>query len=281
VAALADPNPTAAGGADRLRAAGIEVEFGVERVAACELNAAYLNALRSPRPWITLKLAVSSDGAITSAARSLGWFTGPESRRQVHHLRAGHDAVAVGLGTVLADDPALTVRDGPPPRVAPARVVFDDDARLPAASTLARTAGETPTLVLARTPERVDGRAGSEGLRLGVDERVAVLERCGVRVIRAESLEAGLAALRRDGIRSVLVEGGARVAGRLLERALVDRMIIFQSPIVLGAGALDAFAHAPGMSLADVTRYPVVEQRTFGDDTMTVYALHPAPCSPA
>jgi diaminohydroxyphosphoribosylaminopyrimidine deaminase/5-amino-6-(5-phosphoribosylamino)uracil reductase len=281
VAAVDDPNPTAAGGAARLRAAGVEVEIGVERGAACELNAAYFNAFRSPRPWVTLKLAISRDGAITNAARSVAWFTGPESRLEVHRLRAGHDAVAVGLGTVLADDPALTVREGPAPRVAPARVVFDDAARLPPGTVLARTARQTPTVVLARTAASTgDGAAAEEPLD-ALHDRVASLEECGVRVITAASVEAGLESLRREGVRSVLVEGGARVAGTLLERALVDRLIIFQSPIVLGAGALDAFAHAPGMSLADVTRYPVVEQRTFGDDTMTVYALNPAPCSPA
>src|SRR5688500_3271295 len=116
VAATRDPSPAARAGADRLRDGGIEVVTGVEERAARELNAPFFHAFGSDRPWVTLKLAVSIDGAITDATRTAGWFTGPESRREVHRLRAGSDAVAVGSGTVIADDPELTVRDFPAPR---------------------------------------------------------------------------------------------------------------------------------------------------------------------
>src|SRR5688572_23259909 len=122
VIAVNDPNPTARGGAARLRAAGIEVVAGVEREAACELNAPFFNALVSRRPWVTLKLALSREGAIAPASRATHWLTGPEARAELHRLRAGFDAIAVGLGTVIADDPALTARGVPAPRVPPARV---------------------------------------------------------------------------------------------------------------------------------------------------------------
>ena len=265
VIGTADPNPLAKGGAAMLRAAGIAVEMGVERAAACELNASFLYAFRASRPWMTLKLAVSADGAIADATRAQRWLTGPLARQEVHRLRAGHDAIAVGLGTVLADDPSLTARGRIRPRVAPSRIVFDDDARLPLDSVLVRTARETPTVVLARHPEPT---------------RVAALRALGVEVLTSETIDQGLETLARRGIRSVLVEGGARVAGKLLDRALIDRMIIFQTPMVLGPGSLGAFAHASGMSFDHLAHVPVVMTRAIGDDTMTTYALQPSPCSP-
>jgi diaminohydroxyphosphoribosylaminopyrimidine deaminase/5-amino-6-(5-phosphoribosylamino)uracil reductase len=265
VIATADPNPVAGGGAARLRASGIDVEMGVERAAACELNAPFLNSFRAARPWMTLKLAVSADGAIADATRAQRWLTGPQAREEVHRLRAGHDAIAVGLGTVLADDPSLTARGPVRPRIPPSRIVFDDHALLPLDSILASTARQTPTVVLAHQPD---------------SGRVAALHHRGVEVIASESTEQGLEALARRGIRSVLVEGGARVAGSLLERTLIDRMIIFQAPMVLGPGSLGAFAHAPGMSFAHLAQVPVVMTRAVGDDTMTIYAIQPSPCSP-
>lgn len=132
VFAVPDPNPVAGGGAARLREAGIAVTGEVERVPAEELNAPFLFAHRgAARPWVTLKLAVSLEGALAPQDRSQRWLTGEAARKQVHHLRAGADAIAVGIGTVLADDPSLTVRMGRRPRVKPTRVVFDARARLP------------------------------------------------------------------------------------------------------------------------------------------------------
>ena len=265
VVAVSDPDPVARGGAARLREAGLEVEIGVEAEPACELNAPFFfHAFGAPRPWVVLKMALSLDGSIADASRTRRWLTGSEARAEVHRLRAGHDGIAIGLGTAIADDPELTVRGLPLPRVAPARIVFDDDAMLPLTTTLVRTARDVPTVVVACRPAQA---------------RVDALEAAGVRVLRAETMEEGLRALARDGVRSILVEGGARLAGRLLDRALVDRMIIFRAPIVLGEGALEAFAHAPGVTVDDARRFRVLETRTFGDDTMTVYAMTAAPCS--
>ena len=266
VIAVRDPNPTAMGGAPRLRAAGIDVVTGIEHEDACELNAPFFHSFAARRPWVVLKLAVSADGAIADRTRARRWLTGPEARAEVHRLRAGFDAIAVGLGTALADDPALTARGSPQPRVAPIRIVFDDEARLPVESTLARTAHDVPTLIVARAPDA---------------SRAGLLEAQGVRIMRAEHLDDAMAKLGEAGLRSVLVEGGAALAGRLLQRSLVDRVVIFRSPIVLGVGALQAFAHAPGFTLDSVESVRVLESRAFGDDTMTVYALTPAPCSPA
>jgi diaminohydroxyphosphoribosylaminopyrimidine deaminase/5-amino-6-(5-phosphoribosylamino)uracil reductase len=264
VAATRDPTRVARGGADRLREAGIDVLLGVEERDARELNAPFFHAIASDRPWVTLKLAVSIDGAITDATRTAGWLTGPESRREVHRLRAGSDAVAVGSGTALADDPELTVREAPPPRVQPHRVVFDSQVRLPVSSRLVRTAREIPTLVV--TTRR---------LGPGTEDRARALEAEGVRVVRAASLGDALRKLRANGIASMLVEGGARLAASLLAEGVVDRLIIFQAPVVLGPGSVRAFADLPGARSPDTQRLEVLDRTTFGDDLMTVYALNP------
>ena len=265
VIALRDPNPVAAGGAARLAAAGIETTFGVEERGAAELNAPFVHAFRSPRPWVTLKLALSLDGAIATADGAPCWLTGDESRREVHRLRAGADAVAVGLRTALLDDPLLTVRDWPPPREAPRRVVFDRRALLPPGSRLARTARDVPTIVLAESPDPA---------------RAAVLERLGVEVLAAAGLAEGLAALRERGVRSLLVEGGAGLAGAMLDAGVVDRLIIFQAPVILGGGSLNAFGTLAPRAAGRLLRLEVLERREFGPDLKTVYALPAAPCSP-
>ena len=257
IIAVADPDPVAVGGSARLRAAGIAVTEGVERQAAEELNAPFFFALRdSLRPFVTLKLAVSLDGALAPGDRTQRWLTGEAARKQVHRLRAGADAIAVGIGTALSDDPALTVRSGRRPRVAPARVVFDPRGRLPLGSQLVRTAKRVPTWILgdAMPPEEA-----------------SALAKAGVRLLSAAGLPAQLRALREAGVGHLMVEGGANLAGALLGGGFVDRLIIFQAPVLLGAGALPAFGVvSPGMGAPEQWR--VIERREFGDDLMTIYA---------
>jgi diaminohydroxyphosphoribosylaminopyrimidine deaminase/5-amino-6-(5-phosphoribosylamino)uracil reductase len=257
VSAVRDPNPIAAGGARKLEAAGIEVAFGIEETEARELNAHFFHALTSSRPFVTLKLATSIDGAIADASGRSQWLTGEDARRYVHRLRAGHDAVAVGAGTALTDDPSLTVRSGKPPRVAPTRIVFDRRARLPLSSKLVRTAREVPTIVVAADASLREARG---------------LADAGVRVIEGANLDEALRTLRSLEVRSILVEGGAVLAGALLAAAVVDRLVIFQAPIVLGAGARSAFAHVPAHALPNAPRWRVVDRRSIGQDLMTVYA---------
>jgi diaminohydroxyphosphoribosylaminopyrimidine deaminase / 5-amino-6-(5-phosphoribosylamino)uracil reductase len=270
VAAVRDPSRTAGGGFDRLRAAGVATDFSAteEREAAIELNAPFFHAQTSDRPWVTLKLAVSADDRIVNPAPNGRWITGHASRREVHRRRANSDAIAVGIGTVLADDPALTVRDVPAPRVAPWRVVFDSKARTPLDSILVRTARDVRTIVVVRP---------------GTDKSAIVaLATEGVEVALAPGLDDTLRGLRERGVRSLLLEGGARLAGAFLERSLVDRLIIFRSPTIVGAShALGAFDFAPPGFPAALERSRVVERRPFGDDTMTTYALHEIECSPA
>jgi diaminohydroxyphosphoribosylaminopyrimidine deaminase/5-amino-6-(5-phosphoribosylamino)uracil reductase len=264
VYAVADPNPVAAGGAERLASKGVAVTGGVLEAEAAELNAPFLHAARGAvRPWVTLKLAVSLDGAIADHTRQPGWITGAAARREVHRLRAGADAVAIGIGTALADDPHLTVRHGQHVRVPPARVVFDRQARLHADSRLVRTIAEAP-LWLVVAPAPVDEA------ELARRERLASL---GVHLIPADGTEAALRALHREGVRHLFVEGGAGLASELMGTNQVDRLIIFQGSVILGGGALPAFAGLAPRPVAEAMRCRVLARRTVGDDLMTTYAV--------
>jgi diaminohydroxyphosphoribosylaminopyrimidine deaminase/5-amino-6-(5-phosphoribosylamino)uracil reductase len=257
VAACADPSPVARGGAQRLRDAGVEVTLGVEEAAARELNAPFFHALASDRPFVQLKLAVSLDGALADHSRQPGWLTGEAARREVHRMRAGVDAIAVGIGTVLADDPELTVRHAPPPRIAPTRVVFDTSARLPRTSKLAHGASEVPVIVVCWAP---------------APAHAAALEHTGVALLHAATTRDALVALRERGVRSLLVEGGATLASALVQEALVDRLVIFRAPLVLGGRALNAFGAVPPTRAGDAPRWRLVRTQRFEDDEMSVYA---------
>ena len=238
VVASRDPGAGSGGGAGRLSDAGIDVEIGMLEAEARELNAAFFHSFVSDRPWVTLKLALSIDGAIADSERGRAWLTNEDSRAEVHRIRANVDAIAVGATTYVTDHPALTVRGPIQPRVAPVRIVFDPDGRL--------SAGRTSVL-----------------------EEVG-----GVTFVRVADLAASLRAIRARGIRSLLVEGGASIASALLDAELVDRLVIFQAPIVLGGGALAAFGATSPRRVANVHRLPVLRRRAFGDDLMTIYALH-------
>ena len=267
VIGVRDPSAIARGGVEQLRAASIRVDVGVEREAALELNAPFLNAHRSDRPWVILKLALSADGAIADASGRRRWITGSDARREVHRQRANADAIAVGVGTVLADDPQLTVRDSVPPRLPPRRIIFDSTLRTPLASQLVRTAVLIPTTIVGG-PEPMHSSRGE------------ALVTAGISVLSSVSLADALRALRREEIRSLYVEGGVRLAGSLLTESLVDRIVIFQSPLVLGDGAPRAFAFAPADFQRSLVDRRIVAQRMFGEDRMTMYALTDVPCSP-
>jgi diaminohydroxyphosphoribosylaminopyrimidine deaminase/5-amino-6-(5-phosphoribosylamino)uracil reductase len=206
---------------------------------------------------VQLKLALSLDGALADHSRQPGWLTGELARREVHHMRAGVDAIAVGIGTVLVDDPALTVRYAPQPRVPPLRVVFDTSARLPRTSVLATTAAQVPVVVVCWAPEPA---------------HAAALEHTGVTLLHAATSRDALLALRERGVRSLLVEGGAALASALLQEALVDRLIIFRAPLVLGGGALNAFGSLPPVRAGEAARWRLVRTQRFEDDEMSVYA---------
>lgn len=235
VVAVRDPNPHVDGqGIERLRAAGIEVVIGVREVAGKFVIAPWQKHITAGLPYVSLKLALSLDGRIATRSGQSKWVTGPDARAKVHLLRARNDAVAVGIGTALADDPRLTVRDAPGD--SPLRVVFDTKLRLPIESRLVQTAREAKTLVLCGTDAPVAAEEELSGY--------------GVECVRTpQSTEgrlevyAALRSLAQRGVVSLMVEGGAELAGSFLAGRFADELHVFVAPILLGprgrAGAVD------------------------------------------
>jgi diaminohydroxyphosphoribosylaminopyrimidine deaminase/5-amino-6-(5-phosphoribosylamino)uracil reductase len=257
VAAMSDPSPEAKGGADRLATLGVEVEVGVGREAAAAQNAIFLHRFRNQtRPFVALKLATSLDGKIADSSGHSRWISGEHARDYVHWLRAGFDAIGVGGRTARADDPSLTVRGSVVPRVPPRRMIFDAGADLDVSLSLVRTARETNTTVVTAADAAQD--------------RVARLVEAGVSVIRAGSLEEALRMLRVDGVSSLLVEGGGRLAGALLGLGVVDRYYWVQSPLWLGDRGVPATAGLPSDPIARAERWTVAERRALGEDTLLV-----------
>jgi diaminohydroxyphosphoribosylaminopyrimidine deaminase/5-amino-6-(5-phosphoribosylamino)uracil reductase len=256
VVALPDPNPTAAGGADRLRAAGIDVATGLLMDQAAAQNAPFLHVVRNPsRPFVALKLATSIDFKIADDKGRSRWVSGEPAREFVHWLRAGFDAVAVGLGTARSDDPALTARGTPAPRLPLRRIVFDRHLEVP------------PELRLVTRDPAATIIVGGSG---APEDRVRALTSLGLQVFRAADHRAALEQLRRDGVGAMLVEGGARLAGALLAAGLVDRFYWIQAPVWLGDAAVPAARGVPPATLADAERWHAVERRPLGDDTLLV-----------
>jgi len=262
VIASADPTALAGGGARHLADYGVQVDFGVEEAAALELNAPFFFAATNPkRPWVTLKLALSSDGRMNDPSGERRWISNEQSRAEVQRIRANVDAIAVGLGTVKADDPQLTARGSIRPRIPPLRIVFDRDAETPLESNLVRTARETPTAIFAHHPPIT---------------RLAALHNARVDVFEAEDLPAALDALRGFEIQHLLVEGGARIAQEFLTRKLVDRLIIFQSPITLGTDAVTPFNGSQSDVREWLASLSIIRRAELGEDVMSVYALREA-----
>ena len=258
VVAALDPTPDAGGGASVLRGAGIDVEWGLLEQPARELNAPFFHAAVSDMPWTTLKIALSMDGAISNARGTTTWLTSEKSRAEVHHLRAGQDAIAVGVGTIVADDPQLTARGTPHPLVPPARVVFDRSLRTPLTSNVVKTARQTPTILVTK--------------ELG-GPRAQVLRDAGVRLVQGATLREGLKSLRAEGIRALMIEGGATINAAVVAENLVHRLITFQAPVVLGPEALHAFDGASPEVLRRIESAPILERHRSGPDMVTTYAL--------
>lgn len=230
-----DPNPRVeGGGVERLREAGVEVVEGVLQTEAHGLIKAWTKFITVGQSYLTLKLAISLDGRIATRTGASKWITGPESRLRVQALRVAHDAVMVGVNTVLADNPRLTVRDVP--GRSPVRVIVDSKLRIPTTSQVVQTATQTPTCVVTT---------------LGAPKpQEEVLQSLGVRVIRVPASAEGrcdpaimLRELAAREVVSVMCEGGSELGGSLLASALADELHVFVAPVLLGPrgrpGAVD------------------------------------------
>jgi diaminohydroxyphosphoribosylaminopyrimidine deaminase/5-amino-6-(5-phosphoribosylamino)uracil reductase len=235
VSALEDPNPEVAGaGHARLRNAGVAVEVGIEADAAKRDHAGHIRRMRDGRPHVILKLAISADGKAAGPGRRRVAITGDAVRNRVHQLRAQSDAIMVGIGTVLADNPVLTCRLPGMAKMSPTRVVLDASLRLPTGSRLVQTARETPLWVIGGEP----APAASE---IALREQGAEVARAGQADGRLD-LAAVLRLLASRGVTRLMVEGGPTLASALMAGDLVDEAILFHSSIVIGEDGLAALA---------------------------------------
>jgi diaminohydroxyphosphoribosylaminopyrimidine deaminase/5-amino-6-(5-phosphoribosylamino)uracil reductase len=266
VSAIEDPNPEVAGqGHARLRAAGITVDIGLGALEAAHDHAGHFRRVRDKRPHVILKLAVSSDDKIGAAGRKPIAISGEAAKARVHLLRAQCDAILVGIGTVLADDPLLTCRLAGMEPQSPVRVVLDRSLRIPGTSRLVHSARETPLWVmtssLSEAPAAMKlGAAGAHVIRVATTATPPGLDLATV-----------LRALSEKGITRLLVEGGARVASSFVAASLVDEVWLLRGPDAVGT---DGIAALDALPLTAITQSPAFNRsasETLQKDTLTIY----------
>lgn len=290
--ALEDPNPRVSGrGAEALRHAGVVVQSGLLAAEAAELNPGFLKRMRSGRPWVRVKLAMSLDGRTALANGASQWITGPAAREDVQHWRARSSAILTGIGTVLADDPRLDVRlPDPPsgrPRLQPLRVVLDAGLQTPPSARMLTTGGTVLIMTAASDgANHGDRQAEVATRRAQLVERGAAIEEvpaadsnlavgAGIAGTTRLSLPDVLDRLGQREINELWVEAGARLAGAMLAQALVDELIIYIAPKLLGPQARPLVAMGELQSLQDAPGFIVVETRQIGEDVQL--RLRPQP----
>lgn len=251
VVASADPNPKAMGGVDTLRAAGITVETDLMREPARELNIGFFSRLERGRPWVRLKLAMSLDGRTALANGESKWITGEAAREDVQRWRARSSAILTGSGTALADDPRLTVRLDVP-FTPPLRVVLDRHLRTPAGSHLLD--GTAPTVLLHTASARPASRHGAVACHV-VREAGAGLD-----------LAAVLAWLADREVNELHVEAGAVLSGALVQAGLVDELLVYVAPVLLGSEARPLLDMPSPVAMADRGSWRLLDETRLGDD---------------
>lgn len=270
VAACEDPNPAVSGkGIAALRAAGIPAEVGVLAEEAIRLNEAFFTFIRTGRPFVVMKAAASLDGKIATRTGESRWITGEKARLRVHQLRNEVDAVLVGIGTVLRDDPLLTTRLGAADQRDPARVVVDNLARLPLRAKVINRASTAPTFLA--VSERAPGA------------KIEALQREGVQVLVVESsprrvsLQRLMEALGKLGFLSVMIEGGAEINASAIQEGIVDKVLLFMAPILMGGkSAPSALAGAGAATLAQAVRLRDIRIERLDEDLLLEgYVLPP------
>ena len=260
VAAMEDPNPRVAGsGMAALRAAGIATEVGIEAEGAAALNVGFVSRMRRGRPWVRMKIAASLDGRTALANGASQWITGEAARRDGHRWRARACAILTGIGTVLADDPQLTVR-GVRTNRQPRRILVDRALETPPG---ARVIGPDTVIVTAVADE-----TGAAALRARGAEILPLPDARG-RI----DLVALLAELGRRDVNELHVEGGAGLNGALLNAGLVDELLVYVAPCVLGDGARGMFALPDLVALEAARRFRFTEFKRVGDDVRLLARL--------
>lgn len=255
VTAMEDPNPRVAGkGAAALRAVGIAVEVGLMQAEAERLNVGFVRRMRTGRPFVRSKLAISLDGRTALQNGASRWITGEAARADVQHWRARSSAIVTGIGTVLADDPALNVRAFPR-RVQPLRVIVDTKLQTPPQAQMLRLEGKTLIATASRDGARIGAlqAQGAEVLTLAADAD-------GV------DLAALMAQLAAREINEIWVEAGARLNGVLLARGLIDELVIYLAPHLLGNDARGMFALPALTDMAQRTALTIDDVRRIGAD---------------
>jgi diaminohydroxyphosphoribosylaminopyrimidine deaminase/5-amino-6-(5-phosphoribosylamino)uracil reductase len=266
VSAVEDPNPEVAGqGHGKLRAAGIAVDIGLCGAEAARDHAGHFRRIRDKRPHVILKLAVSADDKIGAAGRKPVAITGEAAKTQVHLLRARSDAILVGIGTVLSDDPLLTCRLPGMEARSPVRLVLDPALRLPGDSRLVHSARATPLWVVAsETAEAAAamrlGAAGADVIRVAADRAKPGLD-----------LSAMLHALSDRGISRLMVEGGAAVASSFVAAGLVDEIWLLRGPDTVGPDGVPALDALPLAAITQSPAFRVRASETLDRDTLTIY----------
>ena len=256
VYAVPDPDPRVdGGGAARLRAAGIDVVSGLMAAEATELNLGFFSRVRRGRPWVRLKLAASLDGRTALASGESQWISSEASRSDVQAWRAQSAAILTGVGTVLADDPALTVRGGPEPRRQPLRVVLDSRLRTPAAAQVLTGPGASCLVIV----------EGTDAAHIAPETPTA-LERVPAWPDGRTSLPEALRRLGSRQVNEVWVEAGATLSGALLQAGLVDELVLYLAPTLLGPDARPLALLPPLKRLADRPAWRIHDLRTVGPD---------------
>jgi diaminohydroxyphosphoribosylaminopyrimidine deaminase/5-amino-6-(5-phosphoribosylamino)uracil reductase len=257
VAAMRDPFDEVAGrGLESLDEAGIETSSGLMQATAKALNEGFISRVTRGRPFVRLKIAASIDGATAMQSGESQWITGSEARQDVHRLRAQAGAIMTGIGTVLADDPSLTIRDKSIDTggVQPLRVVLDSNLQMPTSSKMLTLPGATLVCCAGSHAFTALESAGAEVKAFGSHGDV-------VNVFEV------LAALAEREINDVLVEAGPRLSGYLLEKGLVDELVIYQSPHIIGSNTRGMFETPAWNVLADRKALEIRDMRRVGNDT--------------
>ena len=252
--ACEDPDPRVSGkGGEVLKAAGVKVETGIMQAEAEALNQGFFLNILENRPMVSLKLATSNDGKIFDPHVSSPWITSAASRDKGHAMRADHDAILVGVGTVLADDPMLTCRLAGFEARSPVRIVLDSKWRTPLASKLVQTASQYPTWIVGL------GQAPAEFMVLGM--------KC-LSIEDKKDISELLALLANEGITRLMVEGGSKINTSFAHAGLIDHVAWFKAPYDIGDGGLDAFSDMKVDEFLDAAKLKSVNNENIGKDRL-------------